>query len=98
MTFLLGILCNVSKMTLIFLCSLCSLQDMAECKSRAPSILADELAACFPKSRTEIEIMDIACGTGRVGEQVCRAKYCNFHILKLLLKIDLINSDPLIIS
>jgi predicted TPR repeat methyltransferase len=36
----------------------------------APSILADEVAKCFPVTRDKIKIMDIACGTGLVGEKV----------------------------
>ncbi|XP_060581813.1 methyltransferase-like protein 27, partial [Ruditapes philippinarum] len=44
-------------------------KDMEARNFSAPSIIADEVAKCFPVTRDKIKIMDIACGTGLVGEK-----------------------------
>ncbi|XP_060598213.1 uncharacterized protein LOC132752000 [Ruditapes philippinarum] len=52
-------------------------KDMNECKFRASSIVADEMAACFPEKRDQLHIMDIACGTGRVGTALAAYGFTN---------------------
>jgi hypothetical protein len=52
------------------------LQDLNPGTYNGPTIIADEMANCFPENRDKIKVMDIACGTGRVGEEVT---YSHFY-------------------
>lgn len=42
-------------------------QDLDPGTYNGPNIIADEMAECYPENRDKIKIIDIACGTGRVG-------------------------------
>ena len=46
------------------------LQDLHPGIYNGPSIAADELADCYPDKREKVKVLDIACGTGLVGEEV----------------------------
>ena len=46
------------------------MQDLHPGIYNGPSIVADELADCYQEKRDKLKVMDIACGTGLVGEEV----------------------------
>lgn len=45
-------------------------KDMEPGIYNGPTIIAEEVAECYPVHREHIRIIDIACGTGRVGEEL----------------------------
>ncbi|XP_053399570.1 methyltransferase-like protein 27 [Mercenaria mercenaria] len=45
-------------------------QDLKPGIYNCPTIAANEVAKCFPEDRDRIKIIDIACGTGRVGVEL----------------------------
>ncbi|XP_045206788.2 methyltransferase-like protein 27 isoform X2 [Mercenaria mercenaria] len=45
-------------------------EDLNSGTYNGPTIIADEVADCFPENRDKIKIIDIACGTGRVGDEL----------------------------
>ncbi|XP_060581810.1 methyltransferase-like protein 27 [Ruditapes philippinarum] len=42
-------------------------EDLNPGTYNGPTIIADEMSKVFPEKRDELKVMDIACGTGRVG-------------------------------
>ncbi|XP_060581812.1 uncharacterized protein LOC132738345 [Ruditapes philippinarum] len=52
-------------------------QDLNPGTYNGPTIIADEMANCFPENRDKIKVMDIACGTGRVGEELAAFGFKN---------------------
>ena len=46
------------------------MQDLNPGTYNGPTIIADEMDKCFPENRDTLKIIDIACGTGRVGKEV----------------------------
>ncbi|XP_053400452.1 uncharacterized protein LOC123558181 [Mercenaria mercenaria] len=52
-------------------------KDLKSNTYNGPTYVADEVAACFPDSRDKIKIIDIACGTGFVGEKLAVYGFTN---------------------
>lgn len=45
-------------------------EDLNPGTYNGPTIIADEMAECFTENREKLKIIDIACGTGRVGDEL----------------------------
>ncbi|XP_053400588.1 methyltransferase-like protein 27 [Mercenaria mercenaria] len=52
-------------------------QDLNPGTYNGPTIMADEVADCFPENRDKIKIIDIACGSGRVGNELAAYGFKN---------------------
>ncbi|XP_067863889.1 methyltransferase-like protein 27 [Heptranchias perlo] len=54
-------------------------KEIATVKYRAPRFAAEALALVYPKERDNALVLDVACGTGMVAEQLQILGFKNFH-------------------